>query len=89
MNITVTRSGGLGGLIRRASVDTGGRGDAAAWQELVRRARLDAAPAYRPAPDRYVYDIEVDGRSYRVGEADLGGPMAELVDRVLAEGGRS
>lgn len=86
MRIAVTRSGGVAGIRRRAAVDTAGRGDADDWHTLVRRADLGSAPPHRPAPDRFVYTIEVDGDEVTVGEADLTGPLEELIDRVLSEG---
>lgn len=92
MKISVTRSGGFAGITRRAEVDTDGRPDADDWHRMVARAGLDdpadltdRGPAGRP--DRYVYRIEVDGRTAQVGEADLDEPTRALVDSVLASGG--
>ncbi|MCW2569379.1 MAG: Metalloprotease [Mycobacterium sp.] len=84
MHITVTRTGGFGGLKVERSVDTDGRPDAAEWEELVRTAGLDAVPASRPQPDRFTYRVDVDGRTVTVGEHDLTGPLHTLVQRVLA-----
>jgi hypothetical protein len=84
MHITVTRTGGFAGLRTERSVDTDGRPDAAEWEELVRTAGLDAAPASPPQPDRFTYRIDVDGRTVTVAEQDLTGPLHTLVQRVLA-----
>lgn len=86
MRITVTRSGGVAAIRRRAAVDTRGRRDADDWHDLVRRADLGSAPPHRPAPDRFVYIIDVDDQQVTIGEQDLAGARLELVDRVLAEG---
>lgn len=86
MRISVTRSGGFAGITRRAEVDTEGRPDADDWHRMVDQADLtDRGPGGRP--DRYVYRIEVDGRTAQVGEADLDEPTRALVDSVLASGG--
>jgi hypothetical protein len=84
MNITVTRTGGFGGLKVERSVDTDGRADAAEWEELVKTAGFDALPASPPQPDRFTYRIDVDGRTVTVGERDLTGPLHTLVQRVLS-----
>ncbi|HEV7756415.1 MAG TPA: protealysin inhibitor emfourin [Mycobacteriales bacterium] len=84
MRITVTRTGGFGGLRVERSVDTSGRPDAAEWEELVRTAGLDSVPASPPQPDRFGYVIDVDGRRVTVGEPDLTGPLHTLVQRVLS-----
>jgi hypothetical protein len=86
MQITVTRTGGFGGLRLERSVDTDGRPDAAGWEELVRAAQLDAVPASPPQPDRFSYVIDVDGHDVTVGEDDLTGPLHTLVERVLQTG---
>lgn len=86
MKISVTRSGGFAGITRRAEVDTDGRPDADHWHRMVARADLsDRGPG--GGPDRFVYRIEVDGRTAQVGEADLDEPTRALVDSVLASGG--
>ena len=86
MQITVTRTGGFGGLKVERSVDTDRRPDAAEWEELVRTAGLAAVPASRPQPDRFTYRVDVDGRTVTVGEPDLTGPLHTLVHRVLNDG---
>lgn len=82
----MTRTGGLAGIRQHAEVDTATRDDADAWHRLVEAADLAHAPEPEPAPDRFVYSVRVDDRETTVGEADLTGPLRDLVDRVLAQG---
>lgn len=86
MKISVTRSGGIAGITRRAEVDTEGRHDAEAWQSLVDGA--DLADRGRPAgrPDRFVYRVDVDDRTAHLSEADLDEPTRALIDSVFADG---
>lgn len=83
MKISVTRSGGVAGIRRQGEVDTSERPDAEIWHQLLRSADLSSVPPHRPAPDRFVYTIRVNGRETTIGEADLVGSRRELVDRVL------
>lgn len=83
MKVAVTRSGGFAGLVRRAEVDSA---DHPAVAGLIDRVRLDDVPRPTPQPDRYVYDIQIGDRSAQVGEADLHGPLRDLVDHVMAHG---
>jgi hypothetical protein len=87
VHITVTRSGGFGGLRVERSIDTEGRPDAAEFEELVRTARLDHVRESPPQPDRFTYRIDVDGHTVTAGESDLTGPLHTLVRRVLAADG--
>lgn len=87
MKIAVTRSGGFAGLVQRAAVDTVDLPDAADWQELTRRIDLTALPPPQPQPDRYVYEIDIDGQTAEVGETELSGPLRELVDKVMGQTG--
>jgi hypothetical protein len=84
--IVVTYIAGDGSVLRR-TVDTTGRPDAAAWDDLIQRAALSFPPAYRPVAGGAVYHIRADGHSVLVAEADLAGPLRDLVAAVLAEGG--
>lgn len=85
MRITVTRSGGFAGITRRAQVDIADRPDAAEWHTLIRRLRLDALPPPpADAPDRFVYTVQIGDTTARFGEAQMTGPLRELVDRVLS-----
>jgi hypothetical protein len=85
MHITVTRTGGFAGLRMQRSVDTAERSDAPEWEKLVRSARFDLAPQRNGRPDRFTYQVDVDGRSVTVGEPDLDGPLHTLVERVLRQ----
>ena len=83
MRVAVTRTGGFAGLVRRAEVDSA---DHPAVAGLIESVSLDEVPHHRPEPDRYVYDIEIGDHSAKVGEADLHGPLRELVDHVMTHG---
>lgn len=83
MKVAVTRSGGFAGLVRRAEVDSA---DHPAVAGLLGDVRLDEVPEHRPQPDRYVYDIQIGDHCAQVGEADLHGPLRELVDHVMTHG---
>ncbi|WP_329257170.1 hypothetical protein OG417_18335 [Actinoallomurus sp. NBC_01490] len=83
MRVAVTRSGGFAGLVRRAEVDSA---DHPAVAGLIDDVSLDEIPQHRPQPDRYVYEIQIGDRSAQVGEADLHGPLRELVDHVMTHG---
>jgi hypothetical protein len=86
MRITVKRTGGFAGVSLERTVDTSESPDARELEELVRSARLDAVPERSGQPDRFTYEIDVDGRRVRVGEPDLDGPLHTLVQRVLQQG---
>ncbi|MFC7218775.1 protealysin inhibitor emfourin [Streptomyces polyrhachis] len=87
MRISVTRTGGFGGIRRHASLDTAGRPDAAGLQALARRA-LDAGDA-RPAPgvpDGFHYELTVDGRTVHCADPGLTDEQRALITAVLREG---
>jgi hypothetical protein len=83
MQITVRRTGGFAGLRLERSVDTSTRDDAGELEELVKTAQLDAVPQTPPQPDRFTYEVDVDGRQVTVAEPNLTGPLHTLVQRVL------
>jgi hypothetical protein len=85
MSIEVTEVAG-DGTIRRAMIDTSGRGDARRWERLTEDASLAYPPPYRAVPGESVYHIRAGKHSAQVGERDLAGPLQELVRAVLAEG---
>ncbi|MFL6054194.1 MAG: protealysin inhibitor emfourin [Actinoallomurus sp.] len=70
-------------MVRRAEVDSA---DHPAVARLVDEVDLGEVPKSEPAADRFVYDVEVGDHCVPVGEADLRGPLRELVDYVLAHG---
>ncbi|MGH3320597.1 MAG: protealysin inhibitor emfourin [Streptosporangiaceae bacterium] len=84
--VSVTRSGGITGIVVRAEIDVGDRADAEEWTRLIRDADLDHVRPHVPAPDRFVYRIDIGDTHVSVGEAELTGPIRRLIDRVLTEG---
>jgi hypothetical protein len=85
MRIRVVRSGGFAGLTVRGEVDTAGRPDQDSWDALVREAALDQPPPDDPRPDRFRYQIQVDGRTTLLTEHQMTAPQRELARRVLGE----
>jgi hypothetical protein len=85
MSIEVTEVTG-DGSIRRAMIDTSGRGDARRWKQLVEDASLAYPPPYRAVPGESVYNVRAGKHEAQVGERDLAGALQELVRAVLAEG---
>ena len=82
MRVRVIRSGGFAGVERR------GERDAASdpvLRDLLDRVDLDGAPPAEEAPDRFSYEIDIDGRVATIGEAQLTGPLRDLVRHVLDE----
>jgi hypothetical protein len=71
-------------MVRHAEIDSA---DHPAVAELLDRVRLDEVPEPKAQPDRFVYDIEIGGRTAQIGESDLHGPLRELVDQVMTRGG--
>ncbi|RSN71204.1 MULTISPECIES: protealysin inhibitor emfourin [Actinomadura] len=80
MKVTVVRSGGFAGIERRAESDSTSDPVLAG---LVRRVDLDSVPPPGRIPDQFLYEIDIDGRRTTVGEAQLSGPLRELVHHVL------
>jgi hypothetical protein len=64
-------------------VDTDAAPDADELHRLIAESRLDDAPPHQPAPDRFVYRIDVDGQVTTLGEGQLSPPQQALVRRVL------
>ena len=88
MRITVTRTGGFGGLTRRATLTTDGRPDAAELEALARNAHAEGA-SQRPlgVPDGFQYEIETDeGVSY-AADPRLTQAQSKLIEVVFKEGG--
>jgi hypothetical protein len=88
MRITVIRSGGFAGLVRRATLDTEKRPDAAELASLARTALTEAAaaPPTRVVPDGFHYEVDVDGEEARFADPGLTQAQSALVRKVLKEG---
>ncbi len=82
--LAVTQIAADGSVLRRV-LDTNGRSDIRRWEELIGRAPA-FPPPYRSVPGGAVFHVRVDDHVLMVGEADLGGPLRDLVMAVLAEG---
>lgn len=93
MRIEVSRSGGVAGMTRRGVVDVDTSTDPTGWQELV-RAALPATPA-PPDPavrDGFTWSItivstQVPSTHVQLGDGQLAGPLRDLAERALREGG--
>jgi hypothetical protein len=72
--------------MRRRALDTSGLTDPGRWENLVEQV-LTSPPPYRAAPGRPVYVIHAGDRAVLVGEQDLTGPLADLVETILETGG--
>lgn len=87
MHITVVRTGGFGGLSRRATLDTRARPDAAELDSLAQKA-LTEGHEERPVgvPDGFHYEIEADGATTYCADPRLTDAQRTLITRVLKEG---
>jgi hypothetical protein len=87
MRIRVRRTGGFGGIERRAEMETSGRADAPEWHALAERA-LAAGRGAPPVgvPDGFSYEITVDGRTVYCADPRLTEDQRTLISRVLKEG---
>ncbi|MEV6104876.1 protealysin inhibitor emfourin [Streptomyces sp. NPDC051940] len=87
MRISVTRTGGFGGIRRHATLDTAGRADAVGLQALARQAL--AAGRDRPpigVPDGFSYELTVDGTTVYCADPRLSDAQRALITAVLKEG---
>jgi hypothetical protein len=80
VKVTVIRSGGFAGIERRGESNTASD---PVLNGLVDRVDLGRVPPPGRIPDQFVYQIDIDGRVATVGEAQLTGPLRELVHHVL------
>lgn len=93
MRITVSRSGGFAGLTRRAQVDVDAAPDAAWWHETAAGAVPLPAPAdttgIAPSPvrDAFTWTIQVGEERAVLPDSAVRGPLREIAERTLAEGG--
>jgi hypothetical protein len=83
VKVTVVRSGGFAGLVKRGQSDST---TDPMLTRLVDRVDLAALPPPGRIPDQFEYEITIDGRTTSVGEAQLNGPLRELVHHVLGQG---
>jgi hypothetical protein len=83
LKVTVVRSGGFAGIERRGQSDSV---TDPMLTRLVDRVDLTALPPPGRIPDQFLYEIDIDGDSTTVGEAQLSGPLRELVHHVLGQG---
>lgn len=83
MRISVIRTGGFGGIARRAALET-------SESELAELARLalEEGRATRPigVPDGFHYEIEVDGQARYCADPRLTDAQRSVITRVLREG---
>ena len=88
MRITVIRTGGFGGLTRRATLDTDGRPDHAELATLAEQAVAEGHRDERPVgvPDGFHYEIEADGAVAYCADPRLSEAQRTLISRVLKEG---
>jgi len=88
MRITVIRTGGFGGLTRRATLDTEGRPDASELASLSEQAVAEGHHGERPVgvPDGFHYEIEADGAVAYCADPRLSEAQRALITRVLREG---
>ncbi len=88
MRIAVSRSGGVAGLVRRAEVDTDGLDDPAPWLSLADRAvPLPEPPAPGRARDAFTWTIELGDQRAVLPDRAVTGPLRDLAERTLAQGG--
>ncbi|MFB4308087.1 protealysin inhibitor emfourin [Actinomadura sp. GTD37] len=78
--MTIVRSGGFTGIERHAESDSASDPMLA---RLVHRVDLKTVPPPGRIPDQFLYEIDIDGDRTTVGEAQLHGPLRELVHHVL------
>ncbi|MDJ1130444.1 protealysin inhibitor emfourin [Streptomyces iconiensis] len=87
MRITVIRTGGFGGLTRRATLHTEGRPDAAEIASLAQEALAQGrATRSMGVPDGFHYEITVDGRTAHCADPRLTEAQSALITKVLKEG---
>jgi hypothetical protein len=83
MRIRLQVSGGVTGVRRPpVEVDTREAGDGEALERLAGAVARQSAPAAPPGPDRFQYDLELDGAPVRLHETALSPEAAELIDRL-------
>ncbi|MDT0377475.1 hypothetical protein RM572_01625 [Streptomyces sp. DSM 42041] len=88
MRITVIRTGGFGGVTRRAMLDTGDLPDSGEVAALADQAVAEGHRDERPVgvPDGFHYEIEADGATAYCADPRLTDAQRTLITRVLKEG---
>lgn len=88
MRITVIRTGGFGGLTRRAVLDTDELPDSGELTSLFETAVAEGHRDERPVgvPDGFHYEIEADGATAYCADPRLTDAQRTLISRVLNEG---
>jgi hypothetical protein len=88
MRITVIRTGGFGGVTRRATLDTDGLPDAGELTTLAGQALAEGHHNERPVgvPDGFHYEIEAGGAAAYCADPRLSDAQRTLISRVLNEG---
>ncbi len=81
--VTVTRSGGIAGIRQTGEVTLGDDPRTQEIRSLINRIDFAAATVHQPAPDRFVFTFNVDGRETVVGEQDLTSDQRQLATLVL------
>jgi hypothetical protein len=82
MLVSVSRSGGLAGLLLVWEVDVDRQPDRDAWRGLLAEIPWNQARPVPAEPDRYVYRIRCAPHDATLAERQLTGPWRDLVDRV-------
>lgn len=87
MRITVTRSGGFGGLTLEWTLKVSDRPDEEQWRELLDRLPWDRLDAAAAEPDRFVYRVRCANREATIPERQFTGAWRELLDRIRESDG--
>ena len=91
MRITVSRSGGFAGMTRRAQVDVDAALDPAWWRATAAGAMPLPDPEGGAGPgavrDGFTWTIEVGEERAVLPDSAVHGPLREIAERTLAEGG--
>jgi hypothetical protein len=96
VRVSVSRSGGVTGIPRRAAVEFVMRGERSPsdneWAGLYRAARSQTDQLQRDsgnglARDAFQWTVQLGRQRLEVPDSTLTGPLRQLAERVLAEGG--
>ncbi len=81
--VSVSRTGGFGGLRQYGEVRLGDDPRSAEVQQLIARIRFEGVRAEDPQPDRFVYSFTVRGETVTVAEQALTPELAKLATLLL------